>query len=227
MQSERGAERCGSLSNARGAASRHESYQRAAESRRKIRQPPQNVATKRRNDLQSLFRLTKLQRLGLSDNDIHRLPAEVSALQNLVELNVSKNGAYRQTIFFSPAAAVFFPAHSRRSPLADISDLPDELQDCRHLLILDLSSNPIARLPDSLTLIRTLTHLALNDTSLTKLPQGLGRLIALRSLELREKSSSHATGDDRKSRSGVHFFFVCSLRLFVASNKIDNLRLQN
>ncbi|KAI6205663.1 hypothetical protein M3Y94_00817900 [Aphelenchoides besseyi] len=107
----------------------------------------------------SLFRLQKLQRLGLSDNDIHRLPPDVAALQGLADLNISRN---------------------------DISDLPDELKECRQLLVLDISSNPIARLPDSITLVRSLTHLALNDISLTKLPQDIGRLVGLRSLELRE-----------------------------------------
>ncbi|KAH7728046.1 PDZ-domain-containing protein scribble [Aphelenchoides avenae] len=107
----------------------------------------------------SLFRLQKLRRLGLSDNDIHRLPPEISALMNLVELNLSRN---------------------------DISDLPEDLRVCKQLLILDISSNPIARLPDSITQVTSLTHLSLNDTSLTKLPQDIGKLEALKSLEVRE-----------------------------------------
>ncbi|KAI1712160.1 PDZ domain (Also known as DHR or GLGF) domain-containing protein [Ditylenchus destructor] len=107
----------------------------------------------------SLFRVHKLRRLGLSDNDIHRLPPDIASLQNLVELNISRN---------------------------DISDLPEELKSCRQLLILDVSSNPIARLPDSITQVFSLTHLSLNDTSLTRLPQDIGRLSALKSLEVRE-----------------------------------------
>jgi protein scribble len=39
----------------------------------------------------ALFRLQKLRRLGLSDNDIHRLPPDVGALHSLVDLNISRN----------------------------------------------------------------------------------------------------------------------------------------
>uniref|UniRef100_A0A183BVP4 Leucine-rich repeat-containing protein 1 n=1 Tax=Globodera pallida TaxID=36090 RepID=A0A183BVP4_GLOPA len=59
-----------------------------------------------RNNKILSHRLQKLQRLGLSDNDIHRLPAEVAALQNLMELNLSRN---------------------------DISDLPEDLKICHNL----------------------------------------------------------------------------------------------
>ncbi|CAD5235472.1 unnamed protein product [Bursaphelenchus xylophilus] len=106
-----------------------------------------------------LFRLPKLRRLCLGDNDLHRLPPDIGHLVGLVELNISRN---------------------------DISDLPEDLKNCKQLLILDVSSNPIARLPDSITMVSSLTQLSLNDTSLTRLPVDIGRLTMLRSLEARE-----------------------------------------
>ncbi|CAD5228076.1 unnamed protein product [Bursaphelenchus okinawaensis] len=106
-----------------------------------------------------LFRLPKLRRLCMSDNDLHRLPGDIGQLASLVELNISRN---------------------------DISDLPEDLKHCKQLLILDVSSNPIARLPDSITMVSTLSQLSLNDTSLTRLPSDIGRLAGLRSLEIRE-----------------------------------------
>lgn len=39
-----------------------------------------------------LFRLSNLQRLGLSDNDVHYVPADIQQLRQLVELNLSRNG---------------------------------------------------------------------------------------------------------------------------------------
>uniref|UniRef100_A0A914XB08 PDZ domain-containing protein n=1 Tax=Plectus sambesii TaxID=2011161 RepID=A0A914XB08_9BILA len=107
----------------------------------------------------SLFRLHKLRRLNLSDNDIYRLPPDISSLQSLVELNLSRN---------------------------DISDIPENLKFCKMLMFLDLSSNPITRLPATITQLRSLTTLGLNDVSLTQLPQDIGQLVNLKSLEVRE-----------------------------------------
>lgn len=44
--------------------------------------------------LQNFFRLHRLRRLGLSDNEIHKLPADIQNFENLVELDVSRNGKY-------------------------------------------------------------------------------------------------------------------------------------
>lgn len=43
---------------------------------------------------QNFFRLQRLRKLGLSDNEIHRLPPEIQYFENLVELDVSRNGNY-------------------------------------------------------------------------------------------------------------------------------------
>ena len=41
---------------------------------------------------QNFFRLSRLRKLGLSDNEIQRLPPEIQNLINLVELDISRNG---------------------------------------------------------------------------------------------------------------------------------------
>lgn len=41
---------------------------------------------------QNFFRLHRLRKLGLSDNEIHKLPSEIQNFENLVELDVSRNG---------------------------------------------------------------------------------------------------------------------------------------
>lgn len=43
---------------------------------------------------QNFFRLNRLRKLGLSDNEIHRLPPEIQNFENLVELDVSRNGKF-------------------------------------------------------------------------------------------------------------------------------------
>ena len=41
---------------------------------------------------QNFFRLNRLRKLGLSDNEIQRLPPDIQNFENLVELDVSRNG---------------------------------------------------------------------------------------------------------------------------------------
>lgn len=43
---------------------------------------------------QNFFRLHRLRKLGLSDNEIHRLPSDIQNFENLVELDVSRNGKH-------------------------------------------------------------------------------------------------------------------------------------
>ncbi len=40
----------------------------------------------------NFFRLNRLRKLGLSDNEIQRLPADIQNFEALVELDVSRNG---------------------------------------------------------------------------------------------------------------------------------------
>lgn len=46
---------------------------------------------------QNFFRLNRLRKLGLSDNEIQRLPPEIQNFINLVELDISRNGEYMST----------------------------------------------------------------------------------------------------------------------------------
>ncbi|XP_050449399.1 protein lap4 isoform X3 [Cataglyphis hispanica] len=107
----------------------------------------------------NFFRLQRLRKLGLSDNEIHRLPPDIQNFENLVELDVSRN---------------------------DIPDIPENIKNLQALQVADFSSNPIPRLPAGFVQLRNLTVLGLNDMSLTNLPPDFGSLEALQSLELRE-----------------------------------------
>ncbi|CAJ0922672.1 unnamed protein product [Ranitomeya imitator] len=105
------------------------------------------------------FRLLNLRKLGLSDNEIQRLPPEVANFMQLVELDISRN---------------------------DIPEIPESIKFCKSLEIADFSGNPLSRLPDGFTQLRSLAHLALNDVSLQSLPNDIGNLANLVTLELRE-----------------------------------------
>nr|XP_025043340.1 LOW QUALITY PROTEIN: protein scribble homolog [Pelodiscus sinensis] len=105
------------------------------------------------------FRLLNLRKLGLSDNEIQRLPPEVANFMQLVELDISRN---------------------------DIPEIPESIKFCKSLEIADFSGNPLSRLPEGFTQLRSLGHLALNDVSLQSLPSDIGNLANLVTLELRE-----------------------------------------
>uniref|UniRef100_A0A8B9VQE7 Scribble planar cell polarity protein n=1 Tax=Anas zonorhyncha TaxID=75864 RepID=A0A8B9VQE7_9AVES len=109
--------------------------------------------------LEPFFRLLNLRKLGLSDNEIQRLPPEVANFMQLVELDISRN---------------------------DIPEIPESIKFCKSLEIADFSGNPLSRLPEGFTQLRSLGHLALNDVSLQSLPNDIGNLANLVTLELRE-----------------------------------------
>lgn len=56
---------------------------------------------------QQFFQLVKLRKLGLSDNEIQRLPPEIANFMQLVELDVSRNG--KKTSYLE-CSVVFFDA---------------------------------------------------------------------------------------------------------------------
>uniref|UniRef100_A0A8C1SEM3 Protein scribble homolog n=1 Tax=Cyprinus carpio TaxID=7962 RepID=A0A8C1SEM3_CYPCA len=105
------------------------------------------------------FRLHNLRKLGLSDNEIQKLPPEIANFTQLVEMDISRN---------------------------DISEIPENIKFCQALEIADFSGNPLSRLPDGFTQLRGLAHLSLNDVSLQSLPNDIGNLSNLVTLELRE-----------------------------------------
>ena len=47
---------------------------------------------------QNFFRLNRLRKLGLSDNEIQRLPPDIQNFENLVELDVSRNGKAEENV---------------------------------------------------------------------------------------------------------------------------------
>ena len=103
---------------------------------------------------QPFFRLLNLRKLGLSDNEIQRLPPEVANFMQLVELDVSRNGV-------EPGAGLgwnlkvagralsswrlWASLHGDPSLLTDIPEIPESIKFCKALEIADFSGNPLSR----------------------------------------------------------------------------------
>uniref|UniRef100_S4RWI2 Scribble planar cell polarity protein n=1 Tax=Petromyzon marinus TaxID=7757 RepID=S4RWI2_PETMA len=105
------------------------------------------------------FRLHNLRKLGLSDNELQRLPPDIANFMHLVDLDMSRN---------------------------DIAEIPDSIKLCTCLEVVDFSGNPLTRLPEGFTQLKSLIYLSLNDVSLQGLPDDIGNLSNLVTLELRE-----------------------------------------
>ena len=58
---------------------------------------------------QPFFQLLKLRKLGLSDNEIQRLPPEIANFMQLVELDVSRNGEMREPLVLNTVGRIFNP----------------------------------------------------------------------------------------------------------------------
>ncbi|MGH0161329.1 UNVERIFIED_CONTAM: hypothetical protein FKN15_047549 [Acipenser sinensis] len=86
--------------------------------------------------LQPFFQLIKLRKLGLSDNDIQRLPPEIANFMQLVELDVSRN---------------------------DIMDIPESISYCKALQVADFSGNPLTRAQGTSYAIGCRISLVCND----------------------------------------------------------------
>lgn len=96
-----------------------------------------------------MFHCEGLRKLGLSDNELQSLPAAISSLGKLEELNMSRN---------------------------HILSIPENIKECKCLRVIEASVNPLGpRLPDGFTQLINLQELYLNDTFLEYLPANFGR----------------------------------------------------
>ncbi|KAB0393015.1 hypothetical protein E2I00_010729, partial [Balaenoptera physalus] len=109
------------------------------------------------------FRLLNLRKLGLSDNEIQRLPPEVANFMQLVELDVSRN---------------------------DIPEIPESIKFCKALEIADFSGNPLSSLANLVTLelrenlLKSLPASLSFLNLLQRLPDGIGQLKQLSILKV-------------------------------------------
>lgn len=103
---------------------------------------------------QPFFRLLNLRKLGLSDNEIQRLPPEVANFMQLVELDVSRNGAEPRRVWGNigklggtgaPRDTGSVSMWILLLPNTDIPEIPESIKFCKALEIADFSGNPLSR----------------------------------------------------------------------------------
>jgi Leucine-rich repeat (LRR) protein len=105
----------------------------------------------------ALRKLTRLQRLDVSQNQLELLPAWIGEFPMLQSLNVSTN---------------------------KMSSLPEWLSGCKQLQLLNLSGNELTILPDWLGELTELQSIDFSFNPLTNFPDTVGQLTKLRSVVL-------------------------------------------
>ncbi|KAF4089750.1 hypothetical protein AMELA_G00069670 [Ameiurus melas] len=159
------------------------------------------------------FRLLNLRKLGLSDNEIQRLPPEVANFMQLVELDISRNGTRSHTYSNDT------PSHSgggwRKSKPStkntfnltllsgialntSISALTTDLM--RYVLdVADLDSlsapRDIPEIPETIKFCKALEIADFSGNPLTRLPDGFTQLRALAHLALNDVSLQSLPND--------------------------------
>uniref|UniRef100_A0A671LBE1 Leucine-rich repeat-containing protein 1-like n=1 Tax=Sinocyclocheilus anshuiensis TaxID=1608454 RepID=A0A671LBE1_9TELE len=180
------------------------------------------------------FNLTKLRKLGLSDNEIQRLPGDIANFNQLVELDISRNGKkpfglsdhcllYMSVRDFGlPCLAL--PTHSfpelRNLTCLSINDislqaLPDNIGNICHLVSLELRENLLTYLPESLSQLQKLEELDVGSNELYNLPETIGCLVSLKDLWLDGNQLSEIPPELGSMRS-----LTC---LDVSENKLEHL----
>uniref|UniRef100_Q7KRY7-6 Isoform G of Protein lap4 n=1 Tax=Drosophila melanogaster TaxID=7227 RepID=Q7KRY7-6 len=135
----------------------------------------------------NFFRLHRLRKLGLSDNEIGRLPPDIQNFENLVELDVSRNDIPDMSLTTLPAdfgSLTQLESLELRENL--LKHLPETISQLTKLKRLDLGDNEIEDLPPYLGYLPGLHELWLDHNQLQRLPPELGLLTKLTYLDVSE-----------------------------------------
>jgi Leucine-rich repeat (LRR) protein len=130
--------------------------------------------------------LTLLEALDVSENELTTLPPEVGQLRSLQTLDLNKNALNELPPEIGQLAALL------RLKLGQnrFNTLPSEIGRLKSLQTLDLSENQLTTLPPEIGDLAALQSLNLSENRLTALPREIGHLAALEALALRRNGLS-------------------------------------
>jgi len=134
----------------------------------------------------SLGKLSQLQSLNLSNNQLKALPEWLGQLTQLHSLDLSRN----QLQVLPQSLRLLTQLRSLELGGNNLDPLPELLGKLTQLRTLDVSHNQLASLPESLDQLTQLQALELDGNHLTSLPRSLTKLTWLRSLGLGDNGLS-------------------------------------
>ncbi|KAG9347747.1 hypothetical protein JZ751_003761, partial [Albula glossodonta] len=137
------------------------------------------------------FRLLNLRKLGLSDNEIQRLPPEVANFMQLIPESIKFCKALEIADFSGNPLSRLPDGFTQLRGLAHLAlnevslqTLPNDIGNLANLVTLELRENLLKSLPTSLSFLVKLEQLDLGSNELEVLPDTLGALPNLRELWL-------------------------------------------
>lgn len=171
------------------------------------------------------YRLTGLQTLIMSYQDIASCPQEIGTLIHLKMLDLSNNKISSLPESFSNLVSLeVCNLHSNQ-----IEKLPEDIGNLAKLISLDLSCNIMTSLPASFVKLASIGVLHLNNNQIKELPADIGRLKSLKSLTLKHnnlRSLPHSVGDlSLIEQINVSENNLTSLASWIG--KLENLRCLN
>ena len=131
---------------------------------------------------ESLFQLTQLQTLYLSENHLTELPKGIGQLEDLQNLDLWINHLTELPKEIAQLKNLLTLNLWRNQ----LTQLPKEIAQLKNLLTLDISINPLVELPIEVIQLVQLQTLAINDIQLAKLSKKIAQLRALRVLAINQ-----------------------------------------
>eukprot|EP01102_Stenamoeba_stenopodia_P015118 TRINITY_DN5119_c0_g1_i1.p1 TRINITY_DN5119_c0_g1~~TRINITY_DN5119_c0_g1_i1.p1 ORF type:complete len:975 (+),score=339.93 TRINITY_DN5119_c0_g1_i1:86-3010(+) len=116
----------------------------------------------------SIFELTKLEKLSLNHNSIKSIPDQIAALDSLKILNLAEN-----EIQSLPAGFAGLKLTTLQLAHNELSELPSELGSIQALTELDVSHNKLSAIPESFGNLAALKTLNIANNHISDLPESL------------------------------------------------------
>lgn len=132
----------------------------------------------------SIYQLSTLKSLHLSNNNLDHLSDNLSALSQLVDVNLSHN-QLRQL-----PENLHQLHHLQKLDLSfnKLAEIPNNLDRLQSLTDLNLACNNLVDLPESMAQCKSLTHLDLSSNNFSSLPKCLPQISQIKDLNLRENN---------------------------------------
>lgn len=137
------------------------------------------LSNKGLTDVNGIGIFSKISTLSLSGNELIELPADITMLSMLRNLDVGQNkleflpeniGDLNQLLFLSLYGN-------------ELTTLPDSISQMGELVSLGINQNKITTLPDTIGNLKKLQYLYADNNELTKLPDGISELTLLRLID--------------------------------------------
>ena len=139
---------------------------------------------------EELMNLNQLKALLLSDNKLEELPGSVSRLKTLTTLDVAYNGIKTVPETISNLNQLT----TLNLSFNELQEMPKTLCQLQKLTTLDITSNPIKRIPKEITTLHQLSTLRIANTMLRELPSFVCQLKKLVNLDVSRNEMARLPG---------------------------------